>query len=195
MLVQPTEPRLAALSPPSGTEGNCTNWLQQSFIFLYTIKEYFPFLRWPHFVSFSKNIYALQGYIQFVCVCVCTWPSPTKAETPTDRSSSELSEYLAVIRPITPPWMTWTKLRIISIRAQISDMGELITSSIYHLDDAKESHQVTVLFWLQLKEFQRYDGEHDLENAWEETNKAPFKVKMKGNQRSSHAHLAYISLC
>lgn len=44
-------------------------------------------------------------------------------------------------------------------------MGELNASSIYHLDDAKESHQVTVLFWLQLEEFQRDDGEHDLENA------------------------------
>lgn len=190
MLVQPTEPRIAALSPPSGTEDNCTH---DYIIFHF----YGGLIFWLGLASCSKNIFVLQGYAQFLYmhVCVCTWPSPTMAETPTDRSSSELSEYLAVIRPITPPWMTWNNLRITSIRAQVSDMGELNTSSIYHLDDAKESHQVTVLFWLQLEEFQRYDGEHDLENAWEETNKAPFKVKMKGNQRSSHVHLAFILFC
>lgn len=44
-------------------------------------------------------------------------------------------------------------------------MSELNTSAIYHLDDAKKSHQVTILFRLQLEEFQSYDGEHHLENA------------------------------
>lgn len=50
-------------------------------------------------------------------------------------------------------------------QAQKSDAGELNTSTLYHLNDAKESHQVAVLFRLQLEEFQSNDGEHHLEDA------------------------------
>lgn len=96
---------------------------------------------------------------------VCTWPSPTRAEIPTDKSSSELSENLVVTLPITAPWMTWTNRGVVLIQAQKSDLSELNTSAIYHLGDAKKSHQVTVLLRLQLEELQSYDGEHHLENT------------------------------
>lgn len=145
-----------SLSPSSGSENNRTN----------DYKTMGSFILWRNILYFYGS---LSSFLS-VCMsaCVCTWPSPTRAETPTDRISSELSVYLAVILPITPPWITWTNHRVVLIRAQKSDMSELNTSAIYHLDDAKKSHQVTILFRLQLEEFQSYDGEHHLENAWEE---------------------------
>lgn len=39
------------------------------------------------------------------------------------------------------------------------------TSAVYHLDDAKEGHQIAVLFRLQIEELQSDDGEHHLENT------------------------------
>lgn len=102
--------------------------------------------------------------------CFCTSASPTAEESPTDRTSSMLSENLPVSLPRTPPCIIW-KVWPILLQSDTNDgnnnknMSDCF-SDTHHLYYSKVGHQISILLRPQFKELKCHNWKHDLKNPF-----------------------------